>query len=308
MLDLAPILIPALAFGAIAALVFVLGRHYAVASAMQRRLPAPVGASDELLGRPRRGFEAVVTRYFDEKRFGIDRAQREKLRRDLLRAGFFAPYSISVYICIKVAGVLALPMLVYVFSSLFLVDSPSAARIVLVALTAVIAIAAPDVVLSRRQRYLTQRYRQIFPDLLDLLVVCVDAGLGLEAAFERVRGEISKQCRALGQNIEMMGAEMRAGRSMVQALESLSERLSLDEAKSFAGMMRQSIELGSDVSEALRVFSDDMRDKRLLRAEEAANKLSVKIVLPLGLFIFPVVLMVIMLPVVVRLMEVLGKG
>ena len=137
------------------------------------------------------------------------------------------------------------------------------------------------------------------------MIVCVDAGLSLEAAFDRVRSEIAKRSRELGMNLEMMGAEMRAGRSTVEALESLADRLGLEEAGSFVSMLRQSIELGSDVGDALRVFSDEMRDRRLLRAEEAANKLSVKLVLPLGLFIFPVVLLVIMLPVVIKLSTVL---
>ena len=102
-----------------------------------------------------------------------------------------------------------------------------------------------------------------------------------------------------------MGAEMRAGRSAVEALGSLAERLGLEEAKAFVSMIRQSMELGTDVGEALRVFSDEMREKRLLRAEEVANKLSVKMVLPLGLFIFPVVLLVVMLPVMIKLLTVL---
>jgi tight adherence protein C len=106
-------------------------------------------------------------------------------------------------------------------------------------------------------------------------------------------------------NLEMMGAEIRAGRSMIQALESLSDRLGLDEATSLTTMLRQSIEFGSDVSDSLRVFSDEMREKRLLRAEETANKLSVKMVLPLGVFIFPVVLLVIMLPVIIKLLSIL---
>jgi tight adherence protein C len=114
--------------------------------------------------------------------------------------------------------------------------------------------------------------------------------------------------RELGMHLEMMGAEMRAGRSTVEALDALSDRLRLDEAASFVAMLRQSIELGSDVGEALRVFSDEMRDKRLLRAEEKANKLSVKMVIPLGLFIFPVVLLVTILPVMIKLMKVIGSG
>ena len=91
----------------------------------------------------------------------------------------------------------------------------------------------------------------------------------------------------------------------MDALDSLADRLGLEEARSFAGMLRQSIELGTDISEALRVFSDEMRDRRLLRAEEQANKLPVKMVAPLGACIFPVILMTVMLPVVVRLMGIM---
>jgi tight adherence protein C len=98
---------------------------------------------------------------------------------------------------------------------------------------------------------------------------------------------------------------MRAGRSTIDALNSLADRLDLDEARSFVLVLRQSVELGSDVAEALRIFSDEMRDKRMMRAEESANKLPVKMVAPLGLFIFPVILMVVMLPLALRVMAVL---
>ena len=137
--------------------------------------------------------------------------------------------------------------------------------------------------------------------MLDLLVVCVDAGLSLEAGFDRLSKEMVKTHRSLGMNLLVFGAEVRAGRASTEALGALAERLGLDEARSFVGMLRQSIELGTDVGNALRVFSDEMRDKRLLRAEERANQLPVKMVLPLGLFIFPVILMVVMVPVIIRL-------
>lgn len=90
----------------------------------------------------------------------------------------------------------------------------------------------------------------------------------------------------------------------MEALGSWAERLNLDEARSFVLVLRQSIELGSDVGDALRVFGDDMRDRRLLRAEESANKLPVKMMLPLGLFIFPVILLVVLLPIVIKLLTV----
>ena len=97
---------------------------------------------------------------------------------------------------------------------------------------------------------------------------------------------------------------MRAGRTFVDALGTLAERLMIPEARSLVAVLRQSAELGSDVAEALRVFSDEMRTRRLLRAEEQANKLSVKMLLPLAVFIFPVVLGVIILPIALRIIEI----
>jgi tight adherence protein C len=306
MTDFALILIPALCFGAVGAAVFLMGQEYSTYARVQRRLPAPMGADFSGV-RPPAGFAGFVARHFDEKRFGVDGASRERLRRNLLKAGFFSPFAPNYYVFTRICGVVAVPLLVYILSGV-IGDLQPVPRVALVSVAALIAMAGPDAYLARRRRALARQYRLVFPDMLDLLVVCVDAGLSLDAAFDRIRSETAKQCRELGMNLDMMGAEMRAGRSMVEALESLADRLGLDEAKSFVTMLRQSIALGSDVGEALRVFSDDMRDKRLLRAEEAANKLSVKIVLPLGLFIFPVVLLVIMLPVILRLMAVMARG
>jgi tight adherence protein C len=106
--------------------------------------------------------------------------------------------------------------------------------------------------------------------------------------------------------LNLLGAETRAGRSTTDALGAFVERLNIDEARSFTILLRQSLELGTDVGEALRVFSDEMRNKRLLRAEETANKLPVKMVLPLGGLIFPVILMVILVPVIIRLVAAVG--
>jgi tight adherence protein C len=172
----------------------------------------------------------------------------------------------------------------------------------IIAIAGALGIFAPDAFLSRKRRQLEVQYRTVFPDILDLLVVCVDAGLSVEAALNRITGEITKRSRNFGINLAIMSAEMRAGRSFVDALGSMADRLIIPEARSLVALLRQSQEIGSDVGEALRVFSDEMRDKRLLRAEEQANKLAVKMTLPLALFIFPVVLMVVMLPVVIRIM------
>jgi tight adherence protein C len=301
MVELVPLLFTAFAFGSVAAIVFVVGQHYAIRAKIERRLPVPqgLGAPAE---RPLRRFFVIAAKLYPERRSGV---MRERTRRELLRAGFFHADAVELYLSARLVSMTVFPVLVLAATLFFPAQTPALLSVIVVLLAVFVAIAGPDAFLARRQRLLAGQFRLIFPDFLDLLVVCVDAGLTLEAAFERVRSEIGKRSRVLGMNLELMGAEMRAGRSMVEALNSLADRLNLEEAGSFAGILRQSIELGSDTGDALRAFSEEMREKRLLRAEEAANKLTVKLVLPLGLFIFPVVLLVVMLPVMIKLLTVL---
>jgi tight adherence protein C len=302
MTDFVPLLFAALAFGSVAAVVFVLGQYYVTRAQMERRLPVllrPPGAP----AAPRLGsVYAIAAKIYPEGRLG---RFREKIRRELLRAGFFRTDAVDIYLFARLLSIIGIPGMILVATGFFPAGIPTALSVILLLVGVFVAVAGPNAYLARRHRLLVRRFRLIFPDFLDLLVVCVDAGLTPDGAFERVRGEIAKRSPVLGMNLELMGAEMRAGRSMVEALSSLADRLGLDEAGSFVSMLRQSIELGSDVADALRVFSDEMREKRLLRAEEAANKLTVKMVLPLGLFIFPVVLLVVMLPVIVKLLTVL---
>lgn len=303
MFDVSPVLIAFMAFAAVSGLVFVAGQYLVREIKVQQRIAAPLrerDTSSKLL----EGLNSIVVRYFDEKRFKVDGPVRSKLRQELLRAGFFHPNSINYYIFWRIGLVIGLPILGYAIAVVLLSGYGPLAKLGLVVLMTVLAILGPDAYIARRQRVLTGEYATTFPDLLDLMVVCVDAGLGLEAALDRISGEMIKKSRALGMNLLLLGAETRAGRSTIDALASFADRLGLDEARAFVGTLRQSIELGSDVGDALRVFGDEMRDKRLLRAEEQANKLPVKMVIPLGVCIFPVILLVILLPVVVKLMTV----
>jgi len=305
MADVAPLMVTVLAFGAVAAVVFVVGQYYAASVQLERRLPTAVARRPDIGGGSLHGLPHHVVRYFQATRLGLSSVVRERLRRDLIRAGYFGADAVDNYMFWRLTCLVLFPTAVYLGSRLFPAGTPWLLAVAVVLLSIVVAAAGPDAYLARRRRLLVRRYRLIFPDFLDLLVVCIDAGLTLDAAFDRVREEIAKRSPELGMNLEMMTAEMRAGRSMIEALNSLADRLGLDEAGSLVSMLRQSIELGSDVGDALRVFSDEMRDRRLLRAEEAANKLTVKMVLPLGLFIFPVVLLVALLPVIIKLLTVL---
>ena len=160
---------------------------------------------------------------------------------------------------------------------------------------------APSLYLSRVISVRQVEHRTGFPDFMDLLVVCADAGLSMEAALDRVGRELADSYRSLSANVHMATLEMRAGRTLGETLDHLADRLGLEEARSFATLLQQSEKLGSSLTEALRVYSDDMRHKRMSRAEEKAYSLPAKLSVPLTLCVFPVVIIVILLPVYVRL-------
>jgi tight adherence protein C len=304
MLESIPLIVAILSFGTVSAVAFLVGQYVWAQSRIQRRLSLLTPAPTLTRARPRT-LDAFVARHFDVKRFGLDDSLRGKLRRELVQAGYFKSDAVNYYIFARFAVVIIFPLFSYIVVETFSPGFSQLLKLAVVSISALLGIAGPDAYLARRKRRLAQQYRLVFPDLLDLLVVCVDSGLSLEAALDRITREMVKQNRSLGLNLMMMGAEMRAGRSTIDALNSLADRLDLDEARSFVLVLRQSVELGSDVAESLRIFSDEMRDKRMMRAEESANKLPVKMVAPLGLFIFPVILMVVMLPLALRVMAVL---
>jgi tight adherence protein C len=304
MFESSPALIALMAFAAVSGLVFVAGHYVAREMRVQQRIAVPLG-EHQRTSRLRDGMNSIITKYFDEKRFKVEGPTRAKLRQQLIRAGFFDPNAINYYIFWRLAIVIIFPIVACFAASVLLADEGPLLKFGLVALATLLGVLGPDAYIARRQRKLVDEYATTFPDLLDLMVVCVDAGLGLQAALDRISREMLDKSRALGMNLLLLGAETRAGRSTIDALTSLSERLGLDEARSFTATLRQSIELGSDIGDTLRAFSDEMRDKRLLRAEERANQLPVKMVLPLGTCIFPVILMVVLLPVIVRLMAIM---
>ena len=251
-------------------------------------------------------FDALVSSYFDEKRFGVEGSVRAKLRRELVRAGFFRADAINYYIFARLAVVVVLPTAAYLLADNFLGRSANGISSSVWWLWLCSSQCWDLMPTSRRRtENCNDGFRIAFPDMLDLMVVCVDAGLSLEAALDRISGEIMRQNRHLGINLHLLGAETRAGRSTIDALDALPTGWDWTRRAPLPGLLRQSIELGTDVGDALRVFSDEMRDRRLLRAEERANQLPVKMVGPLGLFIFPVILMVAMVPVAIRLLSVM---
>ena len=148
----------------------------------------------------------------------------------------------------------------------------------------------------------TDQCRKGFPDMMDLMTACVEAGLGMDAALVRVGHELGGRYPALKENLDIMNLELRAGRERNEAMLNFANRLNLDEAKALAVMLKQAEEMGSSVGQALRTFSDDMRHKRMMKAEEKAAALSAKLTVPLILFIFPTIMVMLMLPAGIRIM------
>lgn len=145
--------------------------------------------------------------------------------------------------------------------------------------------------------------RKLFPDFMDLLIVCVDAGLSLEAAIDRVAREFLQAKPAFGTQLAIISLEIRAGRPLHEALSNFADRLHLDEAKTLATLFRQSQELGASVVKTLRIYSLEMRQTRIIKAEEKANALPIKMLFPMAAFMFPVNLIIVLVPVMMVLLK-----
>jgi len=222
------------------------------------------------------------------------------LRRRLIQAGIYDPRAVGYFFFVRLTLAVGLAVAVFLAHPLIALRSTTAFWL-LVIVAAIVGYVGPSVYIDRRITSRKLEHRAGFPDFMDLLVVCADAGLPMEAAFERIGREMGDSYPSLTANIHMTNLEIRAGRPLKDALERFADRLAIDEARAFAVLINQSVDLGSSITDALRVYSDDMRHKRLSLAEEKAYALPVKLSLPMMICIFPVLFVVILLPIFVRL-------
>ena len=231
-----------------------------------------------------------------------------KIRAELIRAGYF--WKDSVLFSYDARASFAC-LLAYLSLTLTRVLMPSASPTALTGFVlagAMLGMLMPAVYLHRRHRIMHQQCVLGFPSFLDLLLVCCEAGLTPRAGIDRVSREITRTHPCLGANLYLMTLELRAGRPLEDAIEALGSRINVEEVKSLGSLLQQTEELGTSLTNALRVFSDEMQSRRMLRAEERAHSLPVKLVLPLALFVFPAILVVVMLPMFVRIQKTLFAG
>ena len=222
------------------------------------------------------------------------------LRRRLVQAGIYDPRGVAFFFIARTALAVGLSFAVFVLLPLV---RPAGGPFfwMMVIAAGVAGYVGPSFYIDKRISARKLEHRSGFPDFMDLLVVCADSGLSMEASLERVSRELGPSYPSLTANIHLTNLEIRAGRPLKEALEHFADRLALEESKAFATLINQSIDLGSSITNAMRVYSDDMRHKRLSAAEEKAYALPAKLAVPMMVCIFPVLFVVILLPVIVRL-------
>ncbi|MBU3694500.1 MAG: type II secretion system F family protein [Rhodocyclaceae bacterium] len=236
-----------------------------------------------------------------------DRAlHQSSLRLRLAAAGWRGERAPLLFYAARTACTLALPLIAALLLSSFAASQPPAVLALAVATLAVSGYMAPEVWLRVRTQRRREQIRAALPDMVDLLLVCVESGLALDAAINRVAREIAARSPALAEEFHLAALEIRAGARRVDALHNLAARCGVDEVNSLVAMLVQSERFGTGLGDALRVQADFMRVRRTQRAEELAAKVPLKVLFPLILLIFPSLLVVILGPAMIRLPQILG--
>jgi tight adherence protein C len=247
-------------------------------------------------------------KYFERLVARPEDAKVSSLRQRLIRAGYPQPWALSMFYIARLGMVAALGgaslLLLPVLTKNLSLDK----ALLIGCAAAMIGLYLPSIFVTNLIQKRQTASRDGFPDSLDLMLICVEAGLGLDAALNRVAEEVAPSNPVLSEHYANVGLELRAGRSREQALRSMADRIGLEEVNSLVTLLIQSDHLGTSVAQTLRVYADDMRNKRIMRAEEKANMLPVKLVIPVVLFILPSLMTVVMGPAIIRILRTLAPA
>ena len=298
-----------LLFVAVAAAAFM-GVNVAVARAQTReRLGTPGAPSGNVLpagslrGAATESAWAKLVNAVEKSGLSLVDTRDQQLRQRLISAGFTAPHAPRVYTLVRLVMVVALPatvLLVHWIRG----STPGLMGLYIQGMIAALAgLYLPSLFVRAKADRRQQELVNGFPDALDLMLVCVEAGLGLEAAFNRVGQEMVQSHPLIAEQLGTVVLELRAGRSREDALRRLADRAEVDEIRAFATLLIQSGKLGSSIAQTLRIYAAEMREKRRMRAEEKAHKLPVLLSIPLVACMLPVMIGVLMLPAFIRVVR-----
>ncbi|MCW6533876.1 type II secretion system F family protein [Sphingomonas lycopersici] len=226
-----------------------------------------------------------------------------ELREKLLAAGFDSPSAPRVYNLIRLLLVVGLPLLLVLLSTAGGYQLSFGRLYIVGSILALAGLYIPALVVRAKADRRRQAITNGFPDSLDLMLVCVEAGLGLEAALDRVGRELVVSHPLVAQLLTGATLQLRAGASREKALRSMAQAAGVEEVGSFTTLLIQSDKLGSSIAATLRVYASEMREKRRMRAEEKAHRIPVLISVPLVACMLPVMIGVLMLPAAVRVVR-----
>lgn len=249
----------------------------------------------------------LIRHYFDVTKTKAN----DSIEFRLIRAGFFSPTAPKTFQRVRAAVAFGVFVASAVIISRFFPSITPVLRLLISAMISGVSFILVNAYLDRLGKLRQISYRKLFPDFMDLLIVCVDAGLSIEAAIDRVMREFLNTNRDFGTHLAIISLEVRAGRPLRDALSNFANRINVEEARSLAILFKQSEELGSSITKTLRTYSAEMREQRMVRAEELANSLPVKMLFPMAFFMFPTNLIIVLVPVgisIVKMMIGLAPG
>jgi tight adherence protein C len=286
---------------------------------VERRLAHAQGAQDAAI-EVRRNLTGDGTFSSKLARLVAPSDERERLavRQRLVQAGFRGPHAVRNYYLVRTGFGLLLPMplLISTFgfalrAGSFTVDIPfvgisASSTLVLLALLVALGFYLPPLIVRRQIMHRQRTIREGFPQALDLMQVAVQAGLGFDAALARIAQELQTAHPFLAEEFLVVVLELRAGKSRDRVLQDLAQRTGVEEINSFQTVMNQSIRYGTSISDALDVYAKEMRHKRIMRAEELANQMPVKMSLAMVIFLLPTLFLIFMGPVAVRFVRIIS--
>lgn len=231
--------------------------------------------------------------------------EAKKLQKQLMHAGFRSPSAPVIYRAIQLISMGSFPLVVALTCAIL--GRPIQSALIWIILGFVVGFFLPRWGLRKATQTRQRNLRWGLADALDLMVVSVEAGLGLNAAMVKVSSELRDVHEEIALEFELTNLEIRVGRERDEALRNLAERAGIDDLHSLVAMLIQTDKFGTSVARGLRVFSDSLRTKRRQRAEQAAQKASVKLLFPLACFLFPTLFIAILGPAAINLYDTLGN-
>lgn len=270
-----------------------------------------MGEADGATARASLVDEALASSFADKVAAPLQRlappsaAEAHKLQKQLMTAGYRSESAPVIYRALQLISLAGFPALVAFACAL--AGRPLESAVTWILLAFVVGFFLPRIVLRRMIRSRQLRLRWGLADALDLMVVSIEAGLGLNAALVRVGEELKSVHPDISEELELTNLEIRVGRERDEALRNLAERTGVDDLRSLTAMLIQADRFGTSIAKAVRVYADSLRTKRRQRAEQAAQKAAVKLLMPLACFLFPTLFIVILGPAGLNLMDTFGK-